>query len=173
MKRVLAIALLIPISGCSFTGPNSIDRTNEMIHESNKGRLESFATAMSACEEKPGCLVAVSMAFAGNMGQQNLLRPESTLDYIREVRMWVDPVGNLIDRLNGGTGGTSGDRAANVVKGDGNVILVGNRASADNGSTAGFSLSNAYTRSWNGYNRDYTGQQPITDEGVGIEPGVQ
>lgn len=75
--------------------------------------------------------------------------------------MWVDPVGSLIDRINGGTGGTSGDRASNIVRGDGNVILVGNRASADNGSTAGFSLSNSYSRAWNGYNRDYANQQPI------------
>ena len=167
LKMALVVSLMIPLSGCSaIFGQSSIDKTNEMIVESNQGRLESFATAMAACEEAPGCLVAVSMAFAGNMGQAPLFRPESYLDYIREIRMWIDPVGNLIDRLNGGTGGTSGDRAANVVKGDGNVILVGNRASADNGATAGFSLSNSYTRTWDGYNRHFTGQQPITDEGL-------
>lgn len=154
----IIVCLMLATSGCAG---NSIDKTNEMIARANEDRLQALATALSICDEKPGCVGTVAFAFGSGAGQQQFIRPESWLDYIREARMWVDPVGSLIDRINGGTGGTSGDRASNIVRGDGNVILVGNRASADNGSTAGFSLSNSYSRAWNGYNRDYANQQPI------------
>jgi hypothetical protein len=160
LNSLLIICIMLATSSCSMLGESSIDKTNRMIDDSNAGRLEAFASAMEICDEKPGCIVAVSMAFASNMGQQQFIRPESVLDYIRELRQWVDPIGNLIDRLEG-NGGTSGDRAANVVKGDGNVILVGNRSSADNGSTSGFSLNQSYSRTWTGYNRSYTNQEPV------------
>lgn len=153
----LIICIMLATSGCAG---NSIDKTNQMIADANENRLQALATALSICDEKPGCVGTVAFAFGSGAGQQQFIRPESWLDYIRELRMWVDPIGNLIDRLEG-NGGTSGDRAANVVKGDGNVILVGNRSSADNGSTSGFSLSNAYSRTWTGYNRSYTNQEPI------------
>lgn len=155
---VTCLLLALSLSGCAG---NSIDRTNEMIAAANNGRMEALATALAICDEKPGCIGTVSFAFGSGAGQQPFIRPESWIDYIREARMWLDPVGNLIDRLQGGTAGTSGDRAANIVRGDGNVILVGNRSSADNGSTSGFSLSNTYSRTWTGYNREYTNQEPI------------
>ena len=163
MKILIAVLFLVSMSsGCSaILGESSIDKTNRMLVEQNDGQLEAFASALEICDEKPGCLVGVSLAFASNMGKQPLFRPESYLDYIREIRMWIDPVGNLVDRLQGGTGGNSGDRASNVIKGDGNVILTGNRVSADNGSSTDFSLSSAYSRTWTGYNREYTNQEPI------------
>lgn len=162
---VLVVGLVAALSGCA--GQNSTDKTNQMISESNDGRLESFARAMAVCGDNAACQVAISLAFAGNMGQQQFLRPESWLDYVREARQWIDPVGNLIDRLNGGTGGISGDRAASVIKGDNNLVMIGNRARADNQSSMSFSLNPNYTRSWNGYNRDFKGQQPINDDGLG------
>ena len=166
MRVLIVMALAVMLSGCVFTGQNSIDKTNEMIVERNEGRLTAFSSALSACDEKPGCLVGVSLAFASNMGQQPLLRPETGLDYVRELRQWIDPVGNIIDRING-SDGVSGDRAGSYVKGDGNTILIGNRSSADNQSSSSFSLNQSYTRTWDGYNRDYTGQQPISDAGLG------
>jgi len=151
MKRIIfLLSALFLLSGCaSLFGESSIDKTNQMIVDSNEGRLESFATAMTTCGDNQGCLVAVSMAFASNMGQQPLLRPESTLDYIRELRLWVDPVGNLITRLEGNSG-TSGDRAANYIKGDGNILVIGNKTSASERSTASlsFSATPTKTQSW-------------------------
>lgn len=154
----LIICIMLATSGCAG---NSIDKTNGMIAVANADRLQALAKALSICNEKPGCVGTVAFAFGSGAGQQQFLRPESWLDYIREARMWVDPVGNLIDRINGGTGGTSGDRASNIVRGDGNVILVGNRSSADNSSTSGFSLNQSYSRTWTGYNRSYTNQEPV------------
>lgn len=158
LNSLLLICIMLATSGCAS---NSIDKTNEMIAEANADRLHALATALSICDEKPGCVGTVAFAFGRGAGQQQFLRPESWLDYIREARMWVDPVGNLIDRINGGTGGTSGDRASNIVRGDGNVILVGNRSSGDNGSTSGFSLNQSYSRTWTGYNRSYNNQEPV------------
>ena len=170
MKRIISVVPLILallLTGCvSLTGQNSIDRTNDMIIEANRYRLESYGNAMVACGDNAACQVGVSLAFAGNLGQQQLYRHETVLDWMRELRMWIDPIDRIVARVDGG-GGYSGDRAANVVRGDGNVILVGNRASADNGSTASFSLNPSFVRSWDGYNRDYTGVQPISDAGVG------
>jgi len=153
------------LSGCSLFGESSVDKTNQMIADSNEGRLEAFATAMAICGNNQSCSTAVAMAFAGNMGQQPLLRPESTLDYIRELRLWVDPVGNLITRLEGNSG-TSGDRAANYIKGDGNILVIGNKTSASDKSTASlsFSANPTKTQSWQDMYNPSTDNSRVTGQ---------
>jgi hypothetical protein len=162
-RYISSVVLLSMLSGClSIAHADSIDDTNRMIDASNKDRLVAFGQAMAACEEKTGCLVAVSMAYAGNMGQQNFLRPETYLDYIREARNWLVPL-NLIF---GGSG--DGDRGVNSIRGDGNVIMVGNKSEANGASSISQPVDTNYSKTYEQLNRNYTGMQPISDNGLGL-----
>jgi hypothetical protein len=162
MWKALLVFLIVPLSGCvSLTGPSSIDTTNQMIVESNKDRLTNYGQAMAACGDNAACQVGVSLAFAGNMGQQSLYRPETALDYVRELRGWIAP----LSVFWGGSG--DGSRGANVVRGDGNVIMVGNETRAENASSVSQPVTAEYTRHYDQLNRTYTGLQPITDAGLG------
>lgn len=167
IKFLLFLVVALLFSGCtSIFGPSSIDRTNDMIVDANRYRLESYARAMVACGDNAACQVGASLAFAGNLGQQPLMRPETGLDWLRELRLWIDPIDRIVARVDGG-GGYSGDRAVNYVRGDGNILLVGNRSSAEQQSSAAFSLDPSYVRSYDGGgNRTFTGLQPINDGGL-------
>ena len=161
---VLAFLLL---SGCA----SSIDTTNAQIAATNAAYLKAYADGMAGCRDNAACQVGLTSAFAGGLGRQPLLRPETPLDYIREARGWIDPIGNIIDRING-YGGTSGDRSSNIIRGDGNTILVGNKVSSAEQSLTSFSLNPSYTRSYDGgQNRTYTGGETITDDGVNTDQG--
>lgn len=165
MQKTLSLVLVIAavaLSGCvSLTGPSSIDTTNQLIVDSNAGRLESFATAMEKCGANAACQVAVSMAYAGNIGQQPLLRPETPLDYLREARNWIAPLAMIY----GGSG--DGDRGSSVIRGDGNVVMMGNRTKAENASSVSQPIAAEYTRNYDQNNRHFTGLQPIDDSGLG------
>ena len=167
LATAIIVALVATLSGCiTLLGPSSVDRTNEKIIEANRDRLAAYARAMVACGDNAACQVGASLAFAGNLGQQQLMRPETGLDWVRELRLWIDPIDRIVARVDGG-GGYSGDRAVNYVRGDGNILLVGNRFSADQQSTTTFSLTPAYTRIYDGGgNRTFTGLQPINDGGL-------
>lgn len=166
MKRIsllLLLAMLLPSLLAACAG---VDDANRLIAESNSDRLAVYGDGMAACGDNAACQVGLTAAFAGGLGQQQFFRPDTPVDYLREGRLWLDPVGRIVDRV-AGSSGTSGDHAGSYVRGDGNTILIGNRASAENGSTASLSLSPSYTRSYDGgQNRNYTGLQPITDEGL-------
>jgi hypothetical protein len=162
MWKALLVFLIVPLSGCvSLTGPSSIDATNQMIVESNKDRLTNYGQAMASCGSNAACQVGVSMAYASNMGQQPLFKPETPLDWVRELR-WIAP---MAMGLWGGSG--DGSRGANYVKGDGNVIMVGNETDASGYSLVDMPVSTSYNRNYDQFNRDYTGLQPITDNGLG------
>lgn len=155
---------LLFLAGCGAS--SSIDATNAQIAVTNAAYLKAYADGMVGCQDNAACQVGLTSAFVGGTGRQPLLRPETPLDYIREARGWVDPIGNIIDRING-YGGTSGDRSANIIRGDGNTILVGNKVSAAEQSSTSFSLNPSYTRSYDGgQNRNYTGGEIINDDGV-------
>lgn len=159
---ITLVAFVASLSGCA----SSIDETNKQIAATNAAYLKAYGEGMAGCKDNAACQVGLTAAFAGGIGRQQLLRPETPLDYVREARNWIDPVGNIIDRING-YGGTSGDRSSNIIRGDGNTILVGNKVSAADQSSTSFSLNPSYTRNYDGgYNRNYTGGGTVTDEGV-------
>lgn len=164
MKSIWLLVLLAAVvvsPGCA-----DINKTNELIAAANAGRLTQYAAGMAACGENAGCQVGLSAAFFSGSGQQNYFRPETPIDYLREGRLWLDPVSNIIERING-YGGTSGDRSLNSFRGDGNIIMVGNKVSAAGESSTSFSLNPSFTRSYDGgNNRHYTGGGTVTDEGV-------
>jgi hypothetical protein len=162
---LLVFCLLSFISGCA----SSIDITNTQIAAANAAYLKAYADGLAGCRDNSACQVGLTSAFAGGLGRQPLLRPETPLDYIREVRGWIDPIGSIIDRMNG-YGGTSGDRSSNIIRGDGNTILVGNKVSSAEQSSTSFSLNPSYTRSYDGgQNRTYTGGETITDDGINTD----
>lgn len=162
MKRLLPLLIaVLLLSGCA-----GVDNANKLIAESNADRLSAYGRGMAYCRDNAACQVGLTAAFAGGLGQQQFFRPDTPVDWLREGRLWLDPVGRIVDRV-AGSSGTSGDHAGSYVRGDGNTILIGNRSTGDNGSTASLSLNPSYTRSYDGgQNRTYTGLQPITDEGL-------
>ena len=161
MKIILPGLVGLLLVGCSFTGPSSIDTTNQMISEVNENRLVNYGEALANCGENAACQVGVSLAFAGNLGQQQFFRPETALDYVREFRGWA-PIAIAL-----GLGGSGdGDRGANMIRGDGNVIMVGNKTKAEGYSSTSMPVSSSYTKQYDQFNRTYTGLQPITDEGL-------
>ena len=164
MKRIISVVPLI--LALLLTGCANVDNTNRLIADANRDRAKAYADGMAACGTNAACQVGLTALVAGGLGQQQFIKPDTAIDWLREGRMWLDPVGRIVDRVVGASG-TSGDHAGSHVRGDGNTILIGNRSSADQQSVASFLLNPSYTRSYDGGgNRDYTGLQPITDEGL-------
>ena len=161
MKTLALAVSLLYLTGCSFTGPSSIDTTNQMIVQMNENRLVNYSDAMANCGDNAACQVGVSMAFAGNLGQQQLFRPETPLDYLRELR-WIAPMAMSL-----WSGSGDGDRGSNWVKGDGNIIMVGNESKASGYASLSQPIGTSYQRNYDQSNKNFTGVQPISDEGLG------
>lgn len=163
MKRLMLLLMLpslLALSGCD------VDEANKLIATTNAERVEAFANGLVACGDNAACQVAVSMAFAGGLGQQQLFRPDTIVDYLRAGLPYGDLSLRLVSLLNTSSG-VSGDRATNVIKGDGNTLLIGNRTTATEQSTASLALDASYSRQYDGgQNRNYTGGTTINDEGV-------
>jgi hypothetical protein len=99
MKSIAAIAILgLALSGCGYK------EVNQMIADSNVQRLQAYADGMKACGVNAACQVGLSMAFAGNMGQQDLIRPESAKDYI----VTITPLVSILSQWAGGGNGANG-----------------------------------------------------------------
>ena len=73
---LVSLVTLLAISGCSFK------ETNALIATANTARYEAFVDGMNAAESE-GARIAISMAYASNMGMQDFYRPESPLDYMK------------------------------------------------------------------------------------------
>ena len=127
MKHLLVILSLLLLSSCA-----THTATNELIAKANTNRLKEFASGVAACNDNAACQVAVSMAFAGNMGQQPYFREDSPLDYVKASGFILGPAVDIL-RLYKTT--TSGDAAGVVIAGDNNQIVGMNKLTADNQST--------------------------------------
>jgi len=64
---------------------------NQLISTSNSTRLSAFSSSMAACGDNNGCLVGVSMAYAGGMGQQKFYRETTVLDWVTGIGGVVNP----------------------------------------------------------------------------------
>lgn len=166
MKRLamnMLLAMLLPalLSACA-----GVDTTNQLIADSNSQRLSAYADGMAGCGDNAACQVGLTAAFAGGLGQQQFFRPDTAVDYLRAGLPYAE-LGLRAYSIWGAAGGTSGDRAATIVRGDGNTLLIGNRVSASEQSTASHPIDLAYSRLYDGgYNRTYTGGGAVSDEGV-------
>jgi hypothetical protein len=160
---VIAIAIVFLLTSCA-----DYQTVNDAIMENNRLTREAFQRGLAACGENAACQVGVTAAYFSGAGQQELFKPESAKDYLTAFY----PYALLAERAfgtywNGSGSGASGDRASIYVKGDGNTFAMGNRLSAADYSLATMSLTPSYNRTFDGgYNRTYTGLQPITDEGL-------
>jgi hypothetical protein len=122
----LMLLVVVGVSGCVelFT-TNPILETNKQIVQANKDGLKEFGQALASCNGHNGCEVGVGMAYAGGMGKQQLMRPDTVLDWIRALS---DPLDTILDHADkrGGSGG--GDTGYLELKGNQNVVNVGNSA---------------------------------------------
>jgi hypothetical protein len=168
MKRLMGLVLVMLLPPLLLSGCADFSTVNTAIMDNNRMTREAFARGMAECGDNAACQVGVTAAYFSNAGQQELFRPETAKDYLQAGL----PYANLALTgfgmyWNGSGNGTSGDRSSIYVKGDGNTFSLGNKLSASEYSSATMSLNPSYTRWYDGgYNRDYTGQQPITDEGL-------
>lgn len=157
---IICIMLALSLSGCA---DQSIRELNTQIMESNSLSRIAYAEGMAGCGDNAACMVGVTASYFSSSGQQQLVKPDTALDYVKAGL----PIGNLFLQGFGmywyGQGnGTNGDRSSMFVKGDGNTFVMGNKLSADNQGSTALSFSQAYTRSWDGgYNREYVNQEPI------------
>lgn len=125
MKRLIAtlaiIVTALALSGCGYR------EVNQMIADSNTNRLKAYADGMKACGVNAACQVGLSMAFAGDMGQQNLIRPESVKDYI----VAFTPLAQIFSQWAGGGNGANG--GISVSDSDGaSVFFMRDSAVSDN-----------------------------------------
>ena len=121
---VASLLLLLGLTGCiELTG--SISETNKQIATSNENNFKAFSAAMAACNGEQGCLVGVAMGFAGGLGRQSFYRPDTVLDWIRALNQPLDTVLRYTAKQGDGSGGATGSL---VLKGDQNVVNVGNTA---------------------------------------------
>jgi hypothetical protein len=159
MKKILClVSLLIPLSGCA-------DRSgiNTAIMENNRANREAMADGLAACGDNAACQVGVTAAYFSSAGQQPLIPEETALDYTKAILPFAQLGLQAFGMYWYGQGnGTSGDRASTFVKGDGNVFVSGNKM-----DYSSIGLDTSFSRTFDGgYNRNFTGQQPISDEGL-------
>lgn len=136
MKSIIAVSLLaLSLSGCSgvntgqFSPVEKFTEENRQISENNTARLIAYANGMATCGDNAACQVGVSMAFAGNLGQQQLFKPQTWLEYLQLLLPYGD---RIIDRLYSGGSGGQGI----VVNRSDNVTFVGvaNKNKAEQGA---------------------------------------
>ena len=165
-KHVPLLLLLAMLCPMLLTACAGVDTANQLIADSNSQRLSAYADGMAGCGDNAACQVGLTAAFAGGLGQQQFFRPDTAVDYLRAGLPYAE-IGLRAYSIWGAAGGTSGDRAATIVRGDGNTLLVGNRVSAADQSTASIPVDVAYSRLYDGgYNRLFTGGGAVSDDGV-------
>jgi len=102
MKSIAAIAIIgLALSGCGYK------EVNQQIATSNENRLRIFNAGMIGCKDDAACKVGVAMAFAGNMGQQSFIKPESAKDYMVAATPILDILSRWKGNGNGANGGVS------------------------------------------------------------------
>ena len=157
------LVMAVSLSGCIFSMPEKFTEANAQIAASNDTRLAIFGS----CGDNAACQVAVSMAFAGNMGQQQFFRPETARDYLQAFMPYAT-LGVDVFRLWGGfSGGGSGGY---VVTGDNNSFSgIGNDLVADNESSLSATFSSSTSLTSSEGNRDFNlGSDAGTIDDTGI-----
>jgi len=156
---VMFLFLVSMSSGCA----DGVRELNTQIMESNSLSRIAYAEGMAGCGDNAACMVGVTASYFSSSGQQPLVKPDTSLDYVKATLPFAQLGLQAFGMYWYGQGnGTSGDRASTYVKGDGNTFVMGNKLSADNGGSTGLSFSQSYVRTYDGgYNRNYTNQEPI------------
>lgn len=132
------IAYVPPAHAFSFSPVEKFEGTNQLIADSNNTRLKIFADGMAACAGNAACQVGLAMGFAGNLGVQQFLRPETVKDYLAALFPWFNLGLSTYATLQG-SGGTSTGFVLN--KSSGNTFInVANKSTAAYGSTLSASL---------------------------------
>ena len=101
------ILVMLLLSGCG-----AHEKTNNLIAQANTDRFKAFTKGMNASTSE-GARIAMAMAFAGNMGQQNFYKEDSALDWVLGVGRIVTPLVPLF--WNGGDDTTQGITAGRDV----------------------------------------------------------
>lgn len=159
MKRLLLILPML-LTGCA---DQSIRELNTQIMESNSLSRIAYAEGMAGCGDNAACQVGVTASYFSTAGQQQLVKPDTSLDYVKATlpfaQLGLQAFGIY---WNGSGSGTSGDRASTYVKGDGNTFVMGNKLTATDYASTSLTFTPSYTRTYDGgYNRSYTNQEPI------------
>ncbi len=168
MLKFIAVAVVgLMLSGCALLGqPNEFIETNRMILSANATSKQAFAAALAVCKGEPGCLVGVSMAYATNIGDRDLVQPERTSEIMKNTVPFVSLALQAVDLFYGGIG--SGSNGAYVIKGDNNTISgVGNYNESSGGSTTNAEVSSSNTFSWSADNN-----QDASHDNAYADPGV-
>jgi len=132
---ILGIALglmAMSLTGCIQGLTGNIGETNKHIATSNENMFKGFASAVQACKTE-SCVTAIGMAFAGGMGRQQFMRPDTLLDWIRALNQPLDTLLRYTDRR--GQEGGGGATGSLVLKGNQNVVNVGNTAEVKGGGS--------------------------------------
>lgn len=79
---LMSLMTLLSVTGCSYK------ETNEMIATANTEKFIAFSTAMNSATTE-GARIAISMAYAGQLGDQKLFKPQSALEYMRASVPWA------------------------------------------------------------------------------------
>ena len=158
MKNILPLiiaALLlsaVPVNAGWFT--DDFATTNQMIIDANANNRRYYADGMAACNGNAACQVGITSAYFSMAGQQQLIKPETLVDVLRAFLPYADLGVGLIRTYRSGT---NGDSSGFLVTGNGNTFMgVGNKTSADNGSSASTSISAEYARAEDHNNRTYS-----------------
>jgi hypothetical protein len=155
---VLFCAMLV-MSGCA-----DINATNQLIADQNEARLAAYADGMAACGNNAACQVGLSAAYFSGAGMAQFIKPDTALDYARGFLPYAQLVLDAWRTFRYAGGHSSGDSSGFLVTGNNNSFFgIGNRQTADNGSSLASTWSTSFF------------QQPISNSrffdltGTGIE----
>jgi len=168
---ILAALLLSSASGCSML-TNEFAETNALIAESNLQSRKAYADAMAACRDNAACQVGVTSSYFSNAGQQQLIKPETPVDYLNAGLPYAT-LGANIYMMGKGTGGTN--KGGITLVGSNNVLNdVGGSKTADNGSTISGSNSGSTEKVTNvGSGSAKIEKSPSTTTEVVFEPEAE
>ena len=119
--RILFIVMLLTVTGCSHL------EHNQMIRESNNGRLEAYGKAL-AMQTTEGGRMALTITYALGVGQQDYVRPETFLTYATGLMPYANLFMNMWYLGNG-----QGDNSPTYhVEGANNSMYVTNESKSRN-----------------------------------------
>lgn len=167
MKLLMGVLIsLTLLSGCA-----DYSTLNQQILDSNVEKLKGYGAAMAACGSDAACKVGVSMAYATNVGQQQLFKPQTALDWAAALSPYANTLLEVYKIHEGGIG--SGMGGINI-NGSNGVSISGSMSeltsTGDGGITATFDASSnpSWETGTRKYNLGATGGT-VTDTGI-VDP---
>ena len=102
MKNIMLFIVVMLLSSCSHA------EHNQMLMDMNQSRFEAYGTAMAkqTCE---GGRLAIALAYSLGVGQQQLQREDTALDWVRGVGGLLNPWVALWFAGDSGRSNDSGD----------------------------------------------------------------